>query len=343
MREFDHDQAPEAALAWCREGKGAALATVTQTWGSAPRPVGAMLAISGRAEMLGSVSGGCVEGAVVEEALAAIGDGEPRSLRFGVTSEEAFAVGLACGGEIRVHVDPVGVGSGIAESTLANLVERRAAREGISLAIPEGDAPRRLVRPGDPDPLASAAADALRSDRSVHAEADGLRWFLSVHNPPLRLAVVGASHIAQPLVGMASLAGYDVTVIDPRDAFASEARFPGMRIRRDWPDAALKEHGLDARVAVVTLSHDPKIDDPAIVETLASEAFYLGCLGSARTHSKRLARLRDAGLDAPDVERIHAPIGLDIGAKSPAEIAVAILAEITDRLRRGGRRLDAAP
>ena len=188
---------------------------------------------------------------------------------------------------------------------------------------------RRLVL-GPSDPLWPEASAALVADRSRFAGD----WFLGVHNPPLRLVVVGAVHIAQALVPMARLAGYDVTVIDPREAFASEARFPGTRLVHDWPDAALAAHGLDTRTAVVTLTHDPKLDDPAIAAALASPVFYLGSLGSPRTHAKRLDRLRAAGLDAAAFARIHAPIGADIGASSPAEIAVAILAQLTERLRR---------
>jgi xanthine dehydrogenase accessory factor len=324
-----HDSGPEAALAWAREGRGAALATVVETWGSAPRPVGAQLAVSGDAGMVGSVSGGCVEGAVVAEALEALGDGRPRLLDFGVSDDQAFAVGLACGGRIQVLVEPVGVGQGIDPRLLERLVEARAAREPAVYAVRPEAWDRRLVL-GPSDPLWPEASAALVADRSRFA-AD---WFLGVHNPPLRLVVVGAVHVAQALVPMARLAGYDVTVIDPREAFASDARFPGTRILHDWPDAALAAQGPDARTAVVTLTHDPKLDDPAIVAALAAPVFYLGCLGSPRTHAKRVDRLRAAGVDAASLARIHAPIGADIGASSPAEIAVAILAQLTERLRR---------
>jgi xanthine dehydrogenase accessory factor len=149
------------------------------------------------------------------------------------------------------------------------------------------------------------------------------------------MVVVGAVHIAQALVPMARLMGYDPLIIDPRGAFAAEHRFPGEDIREDYPDEVLPDYGLDARTAVVTLSHDPKIDDPAIEAALASEAFYLGCLGSSRTHAKRLERLRARGVSEAQIARIHAPVGLDLGAKSPAEIAVAVLAEITQTLRQG--------
>jgi xanthine dehydrogenase accessory factor len=329
----DPDQIPEAALAWARAGRRAALATVVETWGSAPRPAGAQLAIGGEAEMVGSVSGGCVEGAVVAEALAALEDGRPRMLDYGVSDAEAFAVGLACGGRIRVMVEPVGVGAGPSAGLLAELAAARAARRPVVYAVrPEGWERRLVTGPGDP--LWAAAEAALVADRSGF---EG-EWFLGVHNPPLRMAVIGAVHIAQALVPMARLAGYEPEVIDPREAFASAARFPGTRLSHDWPDAALAAFGPDGRTAVVTLTHDPKLDDPAIGVALRSPAFYVGCLGSARTHAKRVERLKAAGFREAEIARIHAPIGADIGARSPGEIAVAILAEVTERLRRPATR-----
>ncbi len=337
-----HDQIPEAALAWAKEGRRSALATVVETWGSAPRPVGSQLAIGDGAEIVGSVSGGCVEGAVVAEALDALEDGEPRILEYGVSDAEAFAVGLACGGRIRVLVEPVGVGRGLPVDLLADLVAARAARTPAVLAVREGAWERRLVTgPGDPlqpDPLWQEAATALTTDRAGFTPGADDHWFLGVHNPPLRMAVVGAVHVAQALVPMAELAGYDLLVVDPREAFASEARFPGTALAHDWPDAALTAWGLDTRTAVVTLTHDPKLDDPAIEAALAAPVFYLGCLGSKRTHAKRVARLTEAGFDAAAIARIHAPVGADIGAQSPAEIAVSILAQITERLRRPATR-----
>jgi xanthine dehydrogenase accessory factor len=324
----DPDRIPEIALDWARAGKGAALATVIETWGSAPRPRGSQLAISAEGEMMGSVSGGCVEGAVVAEALDAIAGGAPRIVQYGVSDDDAFAVGLACGGTIRVMVEPVGVGQGPSQELLAALVAARAARAPAVYAVRPDTWERRLVGAGDP--LDSAAADALTADRSGFAG----EWFLGVHNPPLRLAVVGAVHIAQALVPMARIAGYDVMVVDPREAFASEARFPDTRLSHDWPDEALVAYGLDTRTAVVTLTHDPKLDDPAVMAALRAPVFYLGCLGSPRTHARRVDRLRAAGFADADIARIHAPIGADIDAKSPAEIALAILAQITERLRR---------
>jgi xanthine dehydrogenase accessory factor len=320
----DHDAIPETALEWFRAGRGAVLATVVETWGSAPRPVGAMLAVSGEGEMAGSVSGGCVEGAVVAEAFEALETGQSKLLDYGVSDDDAFAVGLACGGRIRVMVQPVGKPGGVPEDVLAQLVEARAARRPVAHVVDTVTWARRISGPAE-------YPDRFRSDRSGFEE-DG-QTFVAVHNPPLRMVVVGAVHIAQPLMTMARLCGYDATLVDPREAFGAAARFPGETLVHDWPDEALEAHGLDPRTCVVTLTHDPKLDDPAIRAALRSEVFYLGCLGSPRTHAKRVVRLAEAGFTADEIARIHAPVGLDIGAKSPAEIAVSIMAQITQRLR----------
>jgi xanthine dehydrogenase accessory factor len=317
------DQIPEVALNWHRAGLGAALATVVQTWGSAPRQAGAQLAVSGDGQIMGSVSGGCVEGAVVVAAQDALADGQPRDLTFGVSDDEAFAVGLACGGSIRVLVEPVG--PALPEGMLAGLVAARAARQPIGYGVNLTTWDRRLLAPSD-------APDRFRADRSGLEEGGE---FITLHNPPLRLVVVGAVHISQALLPMARLAGFDPVLIDPRGAFGSEARFPGETLLDDWPDAAMAALAPDARTAVVTLTHDPKLDDPAILAALGTACFYLGCLGSTRTHAKRLDRLRAAGVTDAAIARIHAPVGLDIGAKSPAEIAVSVLAQIIQTLRRG--------
>lgn len=319
MERFDNS--PETALAWHRAGKGAVLATVVETWGSAPRRVGAQLAVSGAGEIEGSVSGGCVEGAVIMEAIEALEDGTHRLLEFGVSDEDAFAVGLACGGTIRVLVEPVGAVLG--EAMLAELVAARATRASVTYAVNIETGLRALDREAYPD--------RTRLDRSGF-EPDG-QTFVGVHNPPLRLIVVGAVHIAQALVPMARIAGYDPVLIDPRDAFGAQARFPGETILNDWPDAAIAELGLDPRTALVLLTHDPKIDDPALEAALAADVFYIGALGSTRTHAKRVDRMQQAGFSAAQIDRIHGPIGLDIGAAGPAEIAVAILAQMTGVLR----------
>ncbi|WP_299962269.1 XdhC/CoxI family protein [uncultured Roseobacter sp.] len=315
--------APEQALAWHEAGRGAVLATVVETWGSAPRRTGAQLVIAGDGEMQGSVSGGCVEGAVVLEATEALEQGSQRLLEYGVSDGDAFAVGLACGGTIRVLVEPVG--SVLPEELLRQLTQARAERRPVAYEINLETGARQLRTDGYPDRFAM--------DRSGF-EAEGA-VFVAIHNPPLRLAIVGAVHIAQALVPMARIAGYDPFIVDPRAAFGSEARFPGERILSDWPDEALSEIGVDSRTAVLLLTHDPKLDDPALQIALKSDTFYIGALGSTRTHAARRARLSEAGFSEADLARIHGPVGLDIGAASPQEIAVSILAQMTRVLRRG--------
>ena len=221
----EHDQIPEAALRWLEAGKPVALATVVETWGSAPRPRGSQLAISGEAEMVGSVSGGCVEGAVVAEALDALETGKPRLLDYGVSDDEAFAVGLACGGRIRVLVEPVGVGQGPSRGAGRGGWWRRG-RRGRRRSMRCG---RRTGSSGWSPGRATRSGRRRRRRWSPTRSGFADDWFLGVHNPPLRMAVVGAVHIAQALVPMARLAGYDVAVIDPREAFASPARFPDTR------------------------------------------------------------------------------------------------------------------
>ncbi len=314
--------APELALAWHRAGRGAALATVVQTWGSAPRRVGAQMVVSGDGQLEGSVSGGCVEGAVMLEAMESLETGKGVLLEFGVSDGDAFAVGLACGGTIKVLVEPVG--AVLSEDVLADLVAARAARTAVAYVCDGETGGGRLTTEG--------FEDRFRMDRSG-VEDDGR--FVAIHNPPLRLVVVGAVHIAQALVPMARIAGFDPIVVDPRSAFGSEARFPGEVILDDWPDEAMEQIGLDARTALVLLTHDPKLDDPALHIALKSPAFYIGALGSTRTHGKRVERLDEAGFGDRDIGRIHGPIGLDIGAASPSEIAVSIMGEMLRVLRKG--------
>jgi len=218
----------------------------------------------------------------------------------------------------------------------------RASKRAVVIATALRDGRQSLIdgekAEGDlplSETIRAAVRRAQRDDKSHTIEtAEAGPVFLQAFNPPLRMLIVGAVHIAQPLAPMAVLAGYEVTIIDPRRSFATAARFPGVAITHDWPDEAMDRLKLDARTAVVTLTHDPKIDDPALDRALRSDSFYIGCLGSTRTHKARLARLGEAGFGEKDFARLHGPIGLDIGAQSPAEIAISIMAEITAELRR---------
>ena len=211
------------------------------------------------------------------------------------------------------------------------------AKRAVVLVTDLASGEEWLVHPeaaggGDPA-VRGAAVDAARRDTSELVELGGRRLFLHVFNPPVKVIVVGAVHVAQPLAPMIRLAGYEVVVIDPRRAFASEERFPGIQLERAWPDEALPRIGLDRRTAVVTLTHDPKIDDPAVAAALRSEAFYIGCLGLKKTQAARRERLRGMGFGDADLARLHGPVGLPIGAAGPGEIAVAIVSELVASLR----------
>ncbi len=221
--------------------------------------------------------------------------------------------------------------------TLGQIQNDREGKTPVVRALDLESGEEHLIRPFEDDsgsPLVQAARNAALADKSQVFEADGKRIFLQVFNPPLRMIVVGAVHISQALVPMAQIAGYDVTVVDPRRAFGSDLRFPGVALSNDWPDVAIEALKPDRRTAIVTLTHDPKIDDPALNVALTSTAFYIGSLGSRKTHAARLARLTTVGFDDDAQARIDGPIGLAIGAKSPAEIAISIMAKITQTLRQ---------
>lgn len=338
----DLDAVLAQAAAWRAEGRGAALATVVRTWGSSPRQPGSKLAVDDRGAFVGSVSGGCIEAAVIQEALEIMKSGGSRVLSFGVSDETAWEVGLACGGKIEVLVEAIaperGHGHGLPREMLEQLIAARRAPHAVVLATwLDGGAHMLLeadpaLTPGE---LAGAVAAAVASDRAAVVETDAGAVFVEPHLPPLRLVVVGAVHVAQPLAEMAALAGFEVTIVDPRRAFATEARFPGRTLVASWPDEAIAQLKPDARTAVVTLTHDPKLDDPALVAALGSPAFYVGCLGSQKTHAARQARLGERGIGEAALGRLRGPVGLRIGARTPAEIAVSILAEIVAVLRGG--------
>jgi xanthine dehydrogenase accessory factor len=309
------DFMPNVALEYLAQGKQVALATVVSTWGSAPRAVGSQLAISSDGEFEGSVSGGCVEGAVIVEAIDAMSDGQCKLLEYGVADEDAFAVGLACGGDIKILVEPVDIGQGLASSDLKQIVSSFGARQTIGYSVD--------------------LTDFSRSDLINTYVRSGIKdnTFSLIYNPSPRMVIIGAVHITKTLSSIAKMAGYDVYIVDPRESFASADRFPDDTFLEGWSDEALKGLGIDANTAIVTLSHDPKIDTPALEIALKSEAFYIGSLGSKKTHGKRIAQLEGLGFSSEEIGLIHSPIGLNIGSKTPPEIAISIMAEITQVLQ----------
>ena len=341
---------------WRGQGRDLALATVVRTVGSSPRQVGSRMVVSDSGEMAGSVSGGCVEGAVVEAALRILETRLPQLLHFGVSDEEAWAVGLSCGGAIHVLVEPMEREEG-KDPVMGTLLE--AVQDSRILAVatelpsgegeearsptpePEGHSIHRLVLSpqgnvlgglSDPD-LKETVLTELRTVLDGKAsgvrEIGGRRLFLERLEPEPRLVIIGAVHIAVVLARMAREVGFRVVIVDARDRFASPERFPEVdELILGWPQEILPRLELDDQSHVVVITHDEKLDNPALELALSSPAPYVGALGSRRTHARRLAALREAGVDEASLARIHAPIGLDIGARTPAEIALATLAEI---------------
>jgi xanthine dehydrogenase accessory factor len=322
------DVAREVEL-WRREGEEVALATVVRTWGSGPRGPGAKMALTKDARIAGSVSGGCVEAAVVEEGREVLETGTPKLLRFGVADETAWNVGLSCGGTIEIFVEKL---EDSLVQALARALEERRALAKATVVKGENLGRTAVVLDGarEEGDLAAAARRTLETGLpEVIEAADGSEVFIDVELPPPSLVMVGGVHISIAMTSIAKTIGYRTIVIDPRGAFGSEERFPHAdELVEEWPDEALEGIRLDRSTAVATLTHDPKIDDPALMVALRSPAFYVGALGSRKTHEKRRKRLLDRGLTESELSRLHAPVGLDIGSRSPEEIALSVMAQI---------------
>jgi xanthine dehydrogenase accessory factor len=315
---------------WLKADGKVAVATIVDTWGSAPVPVGGQMVIAADTRFEGSVSGGCVEGEVITEAVDLLEGGAPRTLAYGVEDETAWRVGLPCGGKIQVHVQRL---EGAQDAAfLDRVVAARAAREALVVRSDLTSGTREVFGRSDPGQSSEIAA-RFTSGRSGLEPEPGSRRFVHALVPPPRVIVVGATHMAQVLADLVGHMGYDLVVVDPRTGFASPARFPGVKLVTEWPQDALPTLGLDPYTAVAALSHVGHIDDEALKLAVKAPCFYIGALGSRKNHAKRSERLLAAGVTAEELARIRCPIGLDIGASSPPEIAASVLAEIIRHLR----------
>ncbi len=330
VRPADTHDVLEAARSWLAKDGRIALATVVGTWGSSPVGVGGQMVVAQDGRFEGSVSGGCVEGEVIAEAEDILANGKPKTLDFGVADETAWQVGLPCGGQIRVFVERLDKSGGL--PIIERALDARTRRQGLVLRTRLSDGRHELFGRDDKtvDPAIRRHLDSGESELQATPEGE---VFLHAMVPPVRMLIIGATHIGQMLAQLVRLAGYEVVVIDPRTAFAAEARFPGIRLDTEWPQDTIPKIGLDPYTAIVALAHVGHIDDEALKLAMRSECFYVGALGSMRNHSKRKQRLADAGFSAEEVKRIHSPIGINIGAQSPQEIAISIMAELVLALR----------
>jgi xanthine dehydrogenase accessory factor len=327
---------------WVEAKKPFALATVIRTWGSAPRPVGSALAVTGDKEMAGSVSGGCVEGAVIKEAQKILESGRPQRLKFGVSDEDAWSVGLTCGGAIHVWTerflafdeDPTErkIWEKLHHCLTHNtgcilLTNMNGKKNEHLLVVPSEDT---AIGHKKSDALTALAMQAYRERKNQTLEYGEEQYFARVFPRKSQLLIVGAAHITTDLVRLGNLYDFETIVIDPRGIFANKTQFPEPphQLFVDWPAEVLPGFTLDEYSYAVLLTHDPKIDDQALHLLLRSSIGYIGALGSSRTHAKRVKRLQEAGFPEEEIARIHAPVGVDIKAKRPKEIALSILAEI---------------
>jgi xanthine dehydrogenase accessory factor len=321
--------------AWRGEGQHVGRAVVIRTYGSAPRQEGSVLLVAEDGRMVGSVSGGCVEGAAAEAVQEARRSGHASVIRYGISDDLAWSVGLACGGTIDVLVQP-----NVPEDVLA-AARDDAAGLGATVVteLPADTPPLASARPGAPPSGASLEqlrAETLAAGRSRTVEVGGRSVFIEAFPARPRLVIVGATEIARSLVLLAGALGYERIVIDARSAFATAERFPDVdALLSDWPEDAFAAIGLGPNDAVAILSHDPKFDEPAILEAFRRGARYVGAVGSRKTQADRRRRLLEAGLAEAQLAELHGPIGLDLGGREPSETALAILAEIV-AARRGG-------
>ena len=330
---------------WQREGKSIALATVIQTWGSSPRRVGAKMGLTSDGRISGSVSGGCVENAVYEAGLDSLKTNRPQLLHFGVADETAWEVGLACGGSIDIFVKPLD--ANIYSALYSTLIEEGSAVLATVVRGPGEILGREFLIQEDGNTTGTLgnewnemvlklAGHFLANGTSHRAMLnENVEVFLEAFLPPPALIIVGGVHIAITLVSLAKTLGYRTIMIDPRKRWGNVERFPRVdQLIQAWPYEAFGQIKLTRATAITMLTHDPKLDDPALNIALSSPAFYVGALGSKKTHAKRRERLLKDGLTELQLSRLHAPIGLDINAQSPEEIALAIMAEIVDAYRK---------
>ena len=313
---------------WINNGHSACLVIVVSTWGSAPRQPGSLMLVRDDLHLEGSVSGGCVEGEVIRLSQVAMESGLPSLKQFGVADETAWEFGLSCGGRISVLILPITV-TGFPESILKEAVIAEKTRGALDIVFMLEDIPKITVSATQP-------TSSTPFVNNSNFEAEKSLFNLRIR-PKNQLVIIGAGHISQVLSELALNMELETTIIDPRAVFLTKDRFPNITIMQGWPQDVLPELPIDSQTAIVTLTHDPKIDDPALIHSLKTDAYYIGCLGSSKTHESRLNRLKELGISNIDLARLYGPAGIPLGGRAASEIALSILAELVSKYHKKGK------
>lgn len=313
-----------------KKKKEIAVISVIETWGSSPRPVGSTMVVSEDHKVFGSVSGGCIESFVYSKALEVIKNNKVITLEFGVTNKKAWEVGLTCGGKIKVFIEKLSQNN---LNYIRRINDSFAANNNLTVATNLLDGTKEIL--SDNNLIKNKNIKSI-SDKNINLKNSELKlvdnqyWFFKVFRSEIKLIIIGSVHISEPLIKFANVLGYRIVLIDPRSNIKNVSVNSNVEVIKDWPDEALKKTTIDENSAVITLTHDTKLDDPALEYSLVSKAFYIGCLGSKKTHKSRIERLRKKGIKKELLSKLHGPIGLSIGAKTPAEIAASIISQIIE-------------
>ncbi len=338
------------AKKWHDKGIKTAIATVINTWGSSPRPVGSQLIVNENGQFFGSISGGCIESDVIMAAKDIINHDKPKFIKpklikYDISNENAWQIGLTCGGEIEILIEKFDDKA----ANINNIIKSKIDKISIAIITNITNGEKAAYKNSNNDKskidyiageeiitndkesqeLIIAAKNALKLNQSVNLKLANKHYFIKIISPIKCMVIIGAVHIAQALSSMALISGFKVIIIDPRSSWATAERFPNIKIIQEWPEDIMDKLDITNKMAIITLSHDKKFDDPALEYAIKSKAFYIGALGSKRTHAKRIKRLDKSGFNKQEINKIDAPIGMDIGAKAPAEIAISIMANIT--------------
>tara|TARA_B100000029_G_scaffold497872_1_gene565937 strand:+ start:367 stop:1356 length:990 start_codon:yes stop_codon:yes gene_type:complete len=311
---------------WLIKGLDIAIVTVIETWGSSPRPVGSSMVVNSQNNIIGSVSGGCIENFVFAKSLEVIKTNSCQVLEFGVTNSQAWEAGLTCGGKIKVLVEK------FAQKDLEiikkiNKIFNSQGKMILATNLSTGEK-KIFVHSQNSD---SVSPKNIKNETSKIEKIKGINWFSKVFSSQYKIIIIGAVHISEPLIDLSNILDFKVFLIDPRNNFDQNKFKKKATLLNDWPDEGLKKLGIDNKTSIVTLTHDPKLDDPALIFSLKSNALYIGCLGSIKTHEARVKRLSKQGFSKKELNRIYGPIGLNIIAKTPAEIACSIISQIVLR------------